>query len=94
MIAAEMLHELRQSRSVTHVTCAVVRPESTPPHRRRSITATVRPLRLSRYAAVSPVIPAPMTTTSTVRLRSSAGYREIDDESSQYDCGSSSADSP
>src|SRR5689334_19394071 len=42
------------------------------PPRSRSSKATRRPARLSRYAAVTPVRPAPTTTTSTCRSRSSA----------------------
>ena len=73
MIPPKLLTSSERSRSVTQVRCAVVWLVSTPPARPRSITATDRPALFNRYAAVSPVIPAPMTTTSTVRFRSSAG---------------------
>jgi hypothetical protein len=42
-------------------------------HIARSTTATRFFARFSKYAAVSPVMPPPMTQTSTCRSRSSAG---------------------
>ncbi len=51
-------------RSVTYVRCAEVFPVSPAPMRSRSKTATRLPACLSRWAAVSPVMPPPMIATS------------------------------
>src|SRR5688572_30326228 len=52
---------------------AVVRGVSCPLIRLRSTTATSRPSRASRYAVVSPAMPAPMTQTSVSRPDSRGG---------------------
>ena len=49
----------------------------------RSMTATFFPARFRRYAAVSPVSPAPMIPTSTRRSRASGSNLGICDESCQ-----------
>src|SRR5688572_10534583 len=63
-------------RSVTHVKWAVVQPVSPCPSRSRSSKHTLFPVCFNKYAAVSPVIPPPITTTSYSAFFDSFGYSE------------------
>src|SRR5262249_46280594 len=66
---------------------AVDRPVTWRPIRRASTSVTDKPASASKYAAVTPTIPAPTTTTSAVRDRASFGYELLGAVAVQQDPG-------
>jgi hypothetical protein len=69
------------------VILAVDRPVTWRPIRRASKSVTDKPAWLSKYAAVTPTIPAPTTTTSAVRDPTSFGYVVLGAVAVQQDSG-------